>query len=62
MAARERREKAAAADLDRKKEQLDRRQAAMNSVQAPPEVGVQRVAGVAVNSNGAAGGSDFGDL
>jgi len=55
MAARERRERGMA-DAEKKKEQLERRKAAMNSVQAPPEVGAQRIAGVTVSSSGVAGG------
>ncbi|KAK9830191.1 hypothetical protein WJX72_010220 [[Myrmecia] bisecta] len=54
MAARERREKAAAGQLDRKSEAAARRKAAMDSVKLPPEVGAQRVAGVTVSSEGRA--------
>ncbi|GFR44569.1 hypothetical protein Agub_g5842, partial [Astrephomene gubernaculifera] len=52
LAARQRREAgaaAAAAEAGRRAELLERRQAAMNSVKPPPEVGAQRVAGVAVD-------------
>ncbi|GIL78028.1 hypothetical protein Vretimale_7368 [Volvox reticuliferus] len=57
VAARQRREAGAAltaaAEATRKGELLDRRQQALNSVKPPPEVGMQRIAGVAVDGRGA---------
>ncbi|KAG2495460.1 hypothetical protein HYH03_006405 [Edaphochlamys debaryana] len=42
----------AASEANRRAELLERRQHAMNSVQAPPEVGMQRIAGVVVDGRG----------
>ncbi|KAG2428803.1 hypothetical protein HXX76_011503 [Chlamydomonas incerta] len=56
LAAKQRRDAGAAAaaagEVGRKAELLERRQAAMNSVKPPPEVGMQRIAGVQVDGRG----------
>ncbi|KXZ47532.1 VPS4 protein [Gonium pectorale] len=55
VAARQRRDAgaaAAAAEAGRRAELLERRQVAMNCVKPPPEVGMQRIAGVVVDGRG----------